>query len=583
MKEKAIAMLAVVAICILALGACSAEQAASSATTASIPQDNSAALTNVGPIRSLGNAEFKNSFRTADGTIYLPNNFKTTDGGKTITTANGVDVEDRNSALSNPGLFYAADFPVDYVSPGVYKVNAWRSTDNLKTLKEEVATIYVPLGPTRPRNGAEDYGLYVHRSIIEMPSGSWLMTMCGNFAEDNLPPQDSDAEGETTFMQRTFVVQSNDQGRTWHYLSSVAVPKSGDPVGEGFVEPTMTLLDDGRLLCVMRSGHHYPLYASWSSDGGQTWTFPMYTGLDRGCDPCLIKLADGRVALSWGRRYSEGWSLITPEGDHSRFKYPGHGYTNLAISDDGGTTWVNQEIAQGTGWCYSTIFEVEPDVVLVQVDGWYLRVTLAPKGGSGSSATTTTVASPPSGQQFSDVPASSPYYAPIAALTTRGVVSGFPDQTFRPNNGVTRQQFAKMIVKTLGFAVTGREANPFFDVSSGLDPSDPLYPDKYVAVCVVRGITRGTTSSTFAPVDNITRQQVITMVVRGANLSDPPADYTPPFVPSQFYPSEHYFNARKAAYVHLFDGLVGIGPSYAFASPTTRGEACVLLYNLLRR
>ncbi|MBK7713766.1 MAG: exo-alpha-sialidase [Bacteroidales bacterium] len=100
-------------------------------------------------------------------------------------------------------------------------------------------------------------------------------------------------------MQRTFIVSSDDKGATWHYVSTVAAPRAGDPVGEGLVEPAITMLQDGRLLCVMRSGHHFPLYASWSSDNGKTWSDPLYTGLDRACDPCLITLHDGTVALSW--------------------------------------------------------------------------------------------------------------------------------------------------------------------------------------------------------------------------------------------------------------------------------------------
>ncbi len=182
-------------------------------------------------------------------------------------------------------------------------------------------------------------------------------------------------------MQRTFVVTSTDEGRTWNYLSTVASPRAGDPVGEGFVEPALTLLDDGRLLCVMRSGHHFPLYASWSEDAGRSWSPPMYTGLDRGCDPCLITLHDGRVALSWGRRYPEGWSTVDPEGDQERFKrqYPGHGYTNLSISDDGGLSWVNHKVMKQSGSCYSTIIEVEPNVVFMLVDQWHCRITLKQK------------------------------------------------------------------------------------------------------------------------------------------------------------------------------------------------------------
>ena len=197
--------------------------------------------------------------------------------------------------------------------------------------------------------------------------------------------------------------------------------------------------------------------------------------------------------------------------------------------------------------------------------------------------TTTTTTTAPPGSTFSDVPTWHPYSAQINAVAALGIVSGYGNGTFGPNSPVIRQQFAKMIVKTLGFEVTGYESCPFSDVGRGMDPADPFYPDHYVAVCAARGITEGKAPSVFGPYDNITRQQLITMLVRAANLSDPHANYTPPFTPGQFYPAEHYQNARRAAFVGLLDGLDGIGPKYGFQNPATRGEVCVLLYNLLYR
>ncbi|HLA82769.1 MAG TPA: S-layer homology domain-containing protein [Thermoleophilia bacterium] len=182
--------------------------------------------------------------------------------------------------------------------------------------------------------------------------------------------------------------------------------------------------------------------------------------------------------------------------------------------------------------------------------------------------------------EFSDA-AGSPYETAIYELADRGIIAGFEDGTFRPNDPVSRQQFAKMIVKTLGISVTGSEVCPFVDVGSAAG-SDPFYPNKYVAVCATHGITQGKTPTTFAPYDNITRQQLISMVARAAGLPEPPADYAPPFAEGQFYPAEHYLNARKAAYAGLLDGLQGMGPSYNYFAASTRGECAQLLYNLLQ-
>ena len=188
---------------------------------------------------------------------------------------------------------------------------------------------------------------------------------------------------------------------------------------------------------------------------------------------------------------------------------------------------------------------------------------------------------PPGPPVFSDVEGS-PYATAIYELAERTIINGFRDDTFRPGAPTSRQQFAKMIVKTLGLPVTGAEKSPFADVVVGQD-GDPFYPDKYVAVCAAYGITQGKTATTFKPYDSITRQQLITMVVRAAGLPDPPADYTPPFAQGQFYPSSHFMNARRAAYAGLLDGLQAVGPSSDFFAPSTRGECAQLLYNLLGR
>ena len=180
---------------------------------------------------------------------------------------------------------------------------------------------------------------------------------------------------------------------------------------------------------------------------------------------------------------------------------------------------------------------------------------------------------------FSDVTGPNFSYA-ITSMASAGLVSGFSDGTFRPGDAVTRQQFAKMIVKALGLPVSANDVCPFTDVvfQSG---DDPLYPSKYVAVCAARGITTGKTGTTFAPSENITRQQLIAMVARAISLSTPPASYTPSFSAAQFYLNEYYVNACKADYIGLLNGLAG--PYCNFAGNATRGECAQILYNLLHR
>jgi hypothetical protein len=134
-----------------------------------------------------------------------------------------------------------------------------------------------------------------------------------------------------------------------------------------------------------------------------------------------------------------------------------------------------------------------------------------------------------------------------------------------------------MVVKTLDLPVLGTELSPFTDVGMNMDPSDPNYPDRYVAVCFIHGIIEGTTSTTFAPYVKMSRAQLITMVGRAADLPAPPADYAPPFGD---FSTEHYPWARKAAYAGLLGSLLGIGPGYDFWAFASRGEVAQMLHNL---
>ena len=188
---------------------------------------------------------------------------------------------------------------------------------------------------------------------------------------------------------------------------------------------------------------------------------------------------------------------------------------------------------------------------------------------------------PDTGDVFSDV-AGSPYEAAIYDLAGRGVITGFEDGTFHPNDPVSRQQFVKMIVKALALPLTGSEACPFADVLLQT-ASDPLYPSRYVTICAVRGITQGKTATTFDPYRAVTREQLVTMIVRAASLPDPPVAYEPNFGLGQFSLAEHHKNARKAAYVGLLEGLRGVGPLYNFGAAANRGECAQILHNLLNR
>ena len=355
-------------------------------TAADIAASSGGLIKDVGPIRRYGTGGawtkggWARSFLDSDGTLYLQGHKKSLDGGRSFLPHTGPSLEEillipEGVIHRKKGLFLALDGPVEFVSPGYYKVRAWRSMDGLRTLQEEEAVLRVPDGPRRARKAGHDlgdewFGLYLYRDVVEKPDGTLLTTIEGNLHTDILPPTDRESVTETLFRQRTFVVSSTDDGRSWDYLSTVAVPRAGDPAGEGFTEPAILHLGEGRLLCVMRTGNFTPMFASWSDDWGKTWSEPVYTGLDRGLDPKLLKLRDGRVLLSYGLRFPAG-TRIRPRKRGALIRF--------ALSEDGGRTWESATVAEGMGSNYSSVFELEPNLILCQVDGWVWQVQLRPR------------------------------------------------------------------------------------------------------------------------------------------------------------------------------------------------------------
>lgn len=110
--------------------------------------------------------------------------------------------------------------------------------------------------------------------------------------------------------------------------------------------------------------------------------------------------------------------------------------------------------------------------------------------------------------QFLDVPSN--YWARnfITELTQRGVLSGFPDGSFRPDAPVTRSQFAAMLQKAFEQPPL-REANSFTDVPSN------HWAYSAIQEAYITGFMTGYPNGGFNPNQNILRAQVLVSLANG--------------------------------------------------------------------
>lgn len=105
-----------------------------------------------------------------------------------------------------------------------------------------------------------------------------------------------------------FSYRSTDFGRTWKIQGRILYQPDlkADPVGnqrDGFSEPTSIVLDDGSILCILRTTDGVgigPMYATRSNDMGNTWTKPRVIA-PNGVLPRLLKLQNNVLVLSSGR------------------------------------------------------------------------------------------------------------------------------------------------------------------------------------------------------------------------------------------------------------------------------------------
>lgn len=149
-----------------------------------------------------------------------------------------------------------------------------------------------------------------------------------------------------------------------------------------------------------------------------------------------------------------------------------------------------------------------------------------------------------------------------------GLVSGYPDGTFRPNLRVTRAAFAKMLVLAVEKA-TGQEipvdgGEPFTDV----DSSRALYA--YVVKAYQSGFIKGYSNGTFGYDKPISRAEAAVILQRSMSLE--PSDES--FV--DVSQDDWYAGAVGA----VSDANIMYGDRWMFypREPLTRGQAAAIAY-----
>lgn len=119
---------------------------------------------------------------------------------------------------------------------------------------------------------------------------------------------------------------------------------------------------------------------------------------------------------------------------------------------------------------------------------------------------------------FADVADTASYAEAVNALAALGAIAGYEDGTFLPNNNITRAEVATMVVAALNLSADAQNSGSttqFADVNA-----NAAWAAGYVNVGVAQGFISGMSATEFAPSENVTYAQMLTMLTRILGYGD---------------------------------------------------------------
>jgi hypothetical protein len=149
----------------------------------------------------------------------------------------------------------------------------------------------------------------------------------------------------------------------------------------------------------------------------------------------------------------------------------------------------------------------------------------------------------------------------VKQLAGLGLLNGYEDGTFRPDNPITRAEFAKVMVYALGLKDAAEMLAgvpvPFTDVEAN------HWATGYISIATSQEIVKGYPDGTFGPQNNVTYAEVLTMILRALGYG--------PILDKGPWPTAYI---TKAADLKLNKGI-----SFLSNAPATRGDVAGLVAN----
>ena len=166
---------------------------------------------------------------------------------------------------------------------------------------------------------------------------------------------------------------------------------------------------------------------------------------------------------------------------------------------------------------------------------------------------------------FTDLTVENDAYEAVNVLGKLGVINGYEDGSFKPDNNVTRAEFTAMLLRTRGMGSLGStsiENPPFPDVTT----SDVSWAIGNIRTAQGMGIINGYEDGTFRPKNNVSYEEAIKMIVCALGYENFSA-------PGNEWYSKYVMTANTLGFLDKSGGTIG--------TPATRATIAKMLYNCL--
>lgn len=123
---------------------------------------------------------------------------------------------------------------------------------------------------------------------------------------------------------------------------------------------------------------------------------------------------------------------------------------------------------------------------------------------------------------FMDVSEVHPHFQAISFLKNEGVIEGYPDGSFKPENSVSRVEVLKFILEGIDAEIANTNSLPFTDTENGT-----WYAD-YLQTAIYLGIVDGYPDGSFKPGNTVNKVEFLKMLINAMDVDvNPEIGYLP--------------------------------------------------------